>query len=221
MIKDFEHFVDRQSMSMEGTGDEVFTDMLTNATGGHWKNIRSIMTPTFTSGKMKSMFHLVAKKSKALIEYCKEQMAENEVVNSDEAFKRYTIDVIGECAFGLETNCLKGENEEFINAGKDVFKFRFKQFVNIMVAIIIPPLARLLKLNLMNPNMHYFKHIILRTIGVRKDSDKRGDFLDLILDARKAQQDDEQSGKAIEYSKWMFHYTYITIIKETNLIQSS
>lgn len=57
MIKDFNHFTDRQSMRFRAS--EYITEMLINLKGSKWKRMRGQLTPAFTSGKLRTMEHLV------------------------------------------------------------------------------------------------------------------------------------------------------------------
>lgn len=57
MIKDFNHFTDRQSMRFRAS--EYITEMLINLKGSKWKRMRGLLTPAFTSGKLRTMEHLV------------------------------------------------------------------------------------------------------------------------------------------------------------------
>ena len=41
-------------------------------------------------------------------------------INSD--FGRLTLDVIGSCAFGIDTNCLTNPNSEFLHQTKEIFR---------------------------------------------------------------------------------------------------
>ncbi|KAG0722842.1 Cytochrome P450 6a2 [Chionoecetes opilio] len=81
-------------------------EMLTMKTGAEWKNLRAIMTPTFTSGKIKSMFPLVCDKADALVKFSMKQAAENPHVDMKNNFGRFTMDTIASCAFGIECNSL-------------------------------------------------------------------------------------------------------------------
>ena len=65
LIKDFEHFTDRTDLGnttdIENEADRVFRQSFILLKGDAWKTQRSIMTPVFTSGKLKLMFPLLAK----------------------------------------------------------------------------------------------------------------------------------------------------------------
>ncbi|CAG7785564.1 unnamed protein product [Allacma fusca] len=47
-VKDFDHFMDRRIIDLNKT-DILFSKMLTNKSGKEWKDLRSIMSPTFTT----------------------------------------------------------------------------------------------------------------------------------------------------------------------------
>ena len=57
MVRDFEHFVDRPTLRTRNP--PYLENMLINIKGQHWKNVRALMTPTFSSGKLKFMENLV------------------------------------------------------------------------------------------------------------------------------------------------------------------
>ena len=55
LVRNFNHFMDRRRPAMT----KYFGKFLTQLCGQEWKQTRSIMSPTFTSGKMKAMVHLM------------------------------------------------------------------------------------------------------------------------------------------------------------------
>jgi len=57
MIKDFNHFTDRQTMRFRTS--EYITEMLINLKGLKWKRMRSHLTPAFTSGKLRTMENFI------------------------------------------------------------------------------------------------------------------------------------------------------------------
>lgn len=54
-----------------------------------------------------------------------DQISPNEPFDVKDLAARYTTDVIGSCAFGIETNSLENPNTEFRVMGKEVLKFRY------------------------------------------------------------------------------------------------
>ena len=88
------------------------------------------LTTTFTTGKIKMMFPLVracAEKLRQVIDHTPSE----ESFDIKDLAARYTTDVIGSCAFGLDTNSLDNPNSEFRMMGKKVLQFRYLVRVNI------------------------------------------------------------------------------------------
>jgi cytochrome P450 family 6 len=76
LIRDFDHFTDNRTMDI-GTSSEAnkyASGMMTNLAGSKWKKIRSLMTPAFTSGKLKTMLPLIQKVVLILLQTCKISM---------------------------------------------------------------------------------------------------------------------------------------------------
>jgi cytochrome P450 len=63
-VRDFEHFVDRRTLGF--LTSPYFKNMLINIKGQQWKNLRALMTPTFSSGKLKVL--------EILVEQCGQQL---------------------------------------------------------------------------------------------------------------------------------------------------
>ena len=57
LVKDFEYFQNRQAFG--GFQDEYLDEMLTQLEGDRWKQARSLVSPVFTSGKLKLMLPLI------------------------------------------------------------------------------------------------------------------------------------------------------------------
>ena len=60
LVKDFQNFTDR-TVSVSEDVDPMFARTLFSLKGREWRHVRLHLTATFTSGKMKNMFHLVEK----------------------------------------------------------------------------------------------------------------------------------------------------------------
>jgi len=71
LIKDFDHFVDRRHLIASRKANKYFMDMLSVMNGEKWKEMRAIISPVFTSGKLKSMMPIIHKvmKNKIMFDY--------------------------------------------------------------------------------------------------------------------------------------------------------
>ncbi|XP_050717040.1 cytochrome P450 3A31-like [Eriocheir sinensis] len=191
-VKDFDHFTDRRPFDMN-TGnkrDKIAMEMLSLKQGAEWKSLRAIMTPTFTSGKIKSMFPLVCDKADALVKYSMRQASENPHVDMKRNFGRYTMDTIASCAFGIECNSLVNENDEFPRKAEIFFSSSFTGLIKVALLISMPAvfkqLAKWFPLSVNPPETDFFINVIEKTVAARRAGEKRGDFLDLLLEARES-----------------------------------
>uniref|UniRef100_T1GI49 Cytochrome P450 n=1 Tax=Megaselia scalaris TaxID=36166 RepID=T1GI49_MEGSC len=110
-IKDFQIFNERGIYHNKEV-DPISEHLLT-IDGKSWKVMRSKLSPTFTSAKMKFMFPTVQKVGEEFVEVLKAVVGNGNEFEIKELLARFTTDVIGTCAFGIECNSLKDPNAEF------------------------------------------------------------------------------------------------------------
>lgn len=67
---DFNHFMDRGTYVNEM--DDPLSANLFGIKGGKWKHLRTKLTPTFTSGKMKNMFFIILGSANNMINHLNE-----------------------------------------------------------------------------------------------------------------------------------------------------
>lgn len=73
--------------------------------GQEWRERRVKLTPIFTSGKMKMMFETVNMISDQLVHVINDDLRQSKTLELKELAARYTADVIGNIAFGLDCKC--------------------------------------------------------------------------------------------------------------------
>ena len=73
--------------------------------GQDWKDRRVKLTPIFTSGKMKTMFELIDALSNKMVRIIEDQLQNTNDLEMRSWLQRFTIDSIGNVAFGIEPNC--------------------------------------------------------------------------------------------------------------------
>lgn len=186
-VKDFSHFTDQRDFTDLKTGstrDEIVQEMLSLKNGAEWKGLRAVMTPTFTSGKIKRMFPLVCDKADALVSFSLKQAAENPYVDMKNNFERFTMDTIASCAFGIECNSLIDKKAEFPRKAEIVFKVSIKTVLKIILWKITPSLFKFSGLSINPPETDFFIDVVKQAIEEREAGNKRRDFLDLLLEAR-------------------------------------
>ena len=90
------------------------------AQGAEWKNLRKIMSPTFTSGKLKSMMEPISDVADKAMEHL--ESIKNEPIEMKKFFQGFAMDTICRCAFSLETNAHEDPNHHLVKAGIDAFQ---------------------------------------------------------------------------------------------------
>ena len=81
--------------------------------------MRTIVSPVFTSGKLKLMIPHVDKCGENMREYLKTAALSGEILEAKEMYGKFTLDSIATSGFGIESNSYKDPDNIFrINAMK-------------------------------------------------------------------------------------------------------
>lgn len=192
LIKDFSNFGNRNSYYNEK--DDPLSAHLFALNYAKWKPLRHKLSPTFTSGKMKFMFPTVIKVSHEFADSFGEMLKESSTVEVKELFARYTTDVIGSCAFGIDCNSLKDPNAEFRVMGRYTFDKLKEVNLKIGFGVAFPKLARKLGVTIFPTDVtSFFLKAVRDTMAYReKNNIKRNDFMDTLIEMK----NDAASGKA-------------------------
>lgn len=179
--KDFQHFVDR-GMYYNEKSDPISAHLFAIG-GSRWKNLRTKLTPTFTSGKMKMMFPTLIECVSLLMEAVEREQVQIDV---KELLGRFTTDIIGSCAFGLDCNSIKEENSPFRIYGKKVFTSSRMRTLKMTLASSFPNLGRLFGVRQVSSEIsNFFRNIVKETIEYReKNNFSRPDFMQLLIDLK-------------------------------------
>lgn len=157
----------------------VFTD------SPKWKPLRMKLTPTFTSGKMKMMFETVCDVGKKFVKTLDLESTAavgNEIEIKDIA-ARFTTDVIGSCAFGLECNSLEDPKNDFRQKSKRMFDDPKYSRWFIELIMNFKNLARKFHITLSRVDLtDFFMQIVKDTVAHReKNNVLRNDFLHMLI----------------------------------------
>jgi len=207
MIKDFEYFMDRRKL--EG-GDKISKVFMTNLSGAEWKQMRSLMSGVFTSGKLKLMFPHLYNVGKNFEAYAS-KVAENGIeVDMKEASGKMTLDSIATAGFGIETNSFDDPDNRFriealtlVGTPGYVSKYFMAQMI---FALIFPKMAKILKISFFPISaVEFFSDIIRKTYRHRlQTGERRNDIIDLIVDEVKTSKnkaDEKQKSYESEFER--------------------
>ncbi|KAF5291534.1 hypothetical protein FQR65_LT01847 [Abscondita terminalis] len=195
-IKDFDHFMDRTVQISEDV-EPLFAKNLGSLSGQKWKDMRSTLSPTFTSSKMKFLFNLISDCAQQFTKYFEDEKFDMLEVDTKDIATRFTNDAIATSAFGISLNSLKEKTNEFYLIGKDFSTFGGLRGLKLLGYTVFPALMRFLKVSVF-PKSHanFFKNIIENNI---RDREERGlirpDLIHILLQARKEQLIKEESNE--------------------------
>ncbi|KAK3697996.1 hypothetical protein QZH41_014379, partial [Actinostola sp. cb2023] len=91
---------------------------------GDWRRVRSVLTPTFTSGKLKTMIPLIEKSSEILVDKIQD-IADSggKSVDIFSWFSLMTLEVILSTAFGVDSPVqTENTNNKFLIKSREAFK---------------------------------------------------------------------------------------------------
>lgn len=150
-----------------------------------WRPLRPRLSPIFTSGKLKDMFHLLLNCSDYFEKYMNEIVSKDNIIECKNLTSKFTIDVIGSCAFGLEMNALKEEHNEFQKMGYRIFRNTPKTAIKIILREI-PSIYKHIGYLLDDHDVTKFITDITRnTIEYRRRNNvHRHDFIDTLIDLK-------------------------------------
>ena len=105
-IKDFDHFTDRRKIEV---GHEYLDTIMFMLAGEPWREMRSVVSPVFTSGKLKAMSGTIDRVGAELAAYVEKLAADCEDVNARDLASRFTTQSIataGSCFVPFLGSCL-------------------------------------------------------------------------------------------------------------------
>ncbi|GIY16199.1 cytochrome P450 3A41 [Caerostris extrusa] len=182
LVKDFHVFPYRRIME---TGDPIADNMVSIMTGEDWKRVRTIITPAFTSKRMRQMGTIMNECSKSVVEVCEKHFNEGKPVDFKSVFGAYTMDVIAKSAFATKINSYNDPQNIFVRKVREGFlKFTIPR---MLIAILLP--GWILKhFQFLNPMKfdrdNFFRDVTMSVIKQRKETGQRyNDFLQLMMDA--------------------------------------
>ncbi|XP_037929727.1 probable cytochrome P450 6a13, partial [Teleopsis dalmanni] len=205
-VKDFANFPGRGTYYNKK--DDPISAVMLFLEGEHWKNLRTKLTPTFTSGKIKSMFTTVVDVADQLINVLEDERKSADMnigIDFADLMSRYTTDVIGSVAFGLECNRLKEPTSKFSKTCEKIGYFKHSMPV-VSLMNTFPNLARKFRMKLFPKEISdFFFQIVRDTVEYReKTGIQRKDYLNILMELRKSETSDALTMEEITAQTFLF-----------------
>lgn len=182
---DFNYFHDRGVHSNERTNP--LSGNLFSLPGEKWKNLRTKLTPTFTSGKLKNMFTTLEDVGNAMLEYLRDEIPSGrKTIELRSLTTMYAADVIASTFFGLNINTFKDTNNSFHNLRYKLNQNTFFRTLASSANFLCPKLVDMFHLFLVNKAIaKYMVDLVKDTMEYREQNNvMRKDFMQLLLQLR-------------------------------------
>lgn len=186
LTKDFSHFYDR-GVSVDEKLD-LLSLHLVNLRGQQWKSLRSKLTPSFSSGKLKNMCSQLEECASVLSDYLASYiLQQDKSTDLREVMAKFATDVIGTCAFGMQFNTLKDPDSQFRKMGQEIFKPSLRSLLKFIARTFHPSLPYYLNLKVLRPDVEkFYLEFVKDAIRQREgNQSERKDFISFLIEARK------------------------------------
>lgn len=183
MVKDFSSFHDRGLFvdpKVDPLGDHLFL-----LGGQRWRDLRVKLSPTFTSGKLKTMYPIIRDCAKTLQDYLVANTKTSYEFDSRDLFARFTTNVISSVAFGIENDSINDRENIFRKMGLKIFDASLRDIIVGTLAFFTPSVIKHLKLKQVPHEIDDFIFSVVKQTIEHREKDKaaagRKDFMQLMI----------------------------------------
>ncbi|XP_063171267.1 cytochrome P450 3A8-like [Candoia aspera] len=169
-----------------------------------WKRIRTVLSPTFTSGKLKEMFPIIKHYGEILMQNVQRKMENDEPIDVKEVFGAYSMDVVTSTSFGVDINSMNNPKDPFVQQIRRFTKFRAFD-PRIIIAFTFPALIPLLKaLNISvfpQEALNFFTKSFtkMKESRLAEGQGSRVDFLQMMIDSQTSKDSSASNGMNHSY----------------------
>ncbi|KFO19782.1 cytochrome P450 3A14 [Fukomys damarensis] len=165
-----------------------------------WKRIRTLLSPTFTSGKLKEMFPIIKQYGDVLVKNLRCQAEKGKPVNLKEVFGAYSMDVITATSFGVNVDSLNNPHDPFVEKASKILKFNFFHplLLSIVLFPFLTPVYEMLNISIFpRDSVKFFTKFVkkMKENRLEPNQKQRVDFLQLMMNSHTSK--DTKSYKAL------------------------
>ncbi|CAJ1085078.1 cytochrome P450 3A40-like [Xyrichtys novacula] len=187
-------FTNRRDFGLNGP----LRDAVSIVEDEEWKRIRSILSPSFTSGRLKEMYKIMMHHSKNLTKYLHKQVEADEVIEVKEVFGPYSMDVVTSTAFSVDIDSINHPSDPFVSNIKKMVKFNFLNPLLVFLVLFpfLGPIFEKMDLSFFPAAVLEFFYTFLRRIKADRSKNEhksRVDFMQLMVDAQVSEDNKENT----------------------------
>ncbi|XP_051877924.1 cytochrome P450 3A30-like [Pristis pectinata] len=187
-------FTNRRDFGLNGPLEEAVSIVQDE----QWKRIRNVLSPTFTSGRLKQMCSLINHYTENLVKIAKKKAKLNEAVSVKDLFGPYGMDIISSTSFSVDVDSINNPDDPVIVNIKKLIKFSFFNpalILSLLIPALTPILAKL-QFSFFEKDASDF---LMRTLLAFKAKRQKGenahrmDFLQMMMDSQATATNSEKN----------------------------
>ncbi|NWI07563.1 CP3AD protein, partial [Tichodroma muraria] len=188
LVKDcYSTFTNRRRTDLAG----ILTNAISLAEDEQWKRLRTVLSPTFTSGKLKEMFPIMKHYGEVLVKNVQKQVKENSSISVKDIFGTYSMDVVTSTSFGVNIDSMNNPKDPFVREMKKLVKFDFFNPVFILsfaFPFLIPIMAKMNVNIFPSDAVDFFMRSLAKIKQEREKEAHKGrvDFLQLMIESQRS-----------------------------------
>ncbi|XP_026223406.1 cytochrome P450 3A40-like [Anabas testudineus] len=196
LVKEFYSvFTNRRDLGLNGPlHDSIFV-----VEDEEWKRIRNVLSPSFTSGRLKEMYTIMLQHSSNLFKSLQKKLEDDEVIDTKAAFAPYSMDVVASTAFSVDIDSINHPADPFLANIKKFAKFDFFNPLLVLVVLFpfLGPVFDMMNLSFFPADVLNFFLNFLKTIKSDRNKNepkKRVDFMQLMVDSQFSENHKNDTG---------------------------
>ncbi|XP_028640341.1 cytochrome P450 3A9-like [Grammomys surdaster] len=188
-------FTNRRSFGPLG----ILKKAITLSENEEWKRLRTLLSPTFTSGKLKEMFPMINQYADLLVKNMKHEAEKENPITTKDIFGAYSMDVITGTSFGVNVDSLNNPQNPFVQKVKKLLKFNFLDpfFLSVIFFPFLTPVFEALEITVFPKDvMRFFRTSVEQMIEKRVQGKvkQRLDFLQLMINSQSSEHRKAEQG---------------------------
>ncbi|XP_072205197.1 cytochrome P450 3A4-like isoform X2 [Excalfactoria chinensis] len=193
-------FTNRRVFGLSGKLESA----LSMAMDDQWKRIRTVLSPTFTSGKLKEMFPIIKSYGEKLVKNIEKKVANEEFLDVKNIFGAYSMDVVTSTSFSVDIDSMSKPSDPFVTNIKKFLKFSFLNPLLIFIVLfpfMIPVLEKMNVSLLPTKVINFFNAVFMKMKKEREEGYhvNRVDFLQLMIDSQSSRESSKSAGEKDSY----------------------
>lgn len=206
-IKNFDNFTDHRGFVDEKL-DPLMGQNLFSLRGDYWREMRKLISPVFTSSKLKQMHGLICHCAEKFANHVANDVKRGKVIDMKEIISRYTNDVVATTAFGIEIDSMRDPKNDFYVLGREALNFDSILSIKFMLGKNFSFFMKLFGIRLFSQRVqNFFENVVDQTVRLRKEKGiYRPDLIQLMMETKGKNGSQGLSASAMTCQAFVFFF---------------